>query len=77
MLIFLAPDAESMQSLNTEVRRWKAWRSILDDRVPLNLDAAQEKETNNNISRLEAAVRQHLEETYCLAALSVYRPGSR
>lgn len=65
MLIFLAPDAESMQSLNTEVRRWKAWRSILDDRVPLNLDAAQEKETNNNISRLEAAVRQHLEETYC------------
>lgn len=65
MLIFLAPDAESMQSLNTEVRRWKAWRSILDDRVPLNLDAAQEKETRDNISRLETAVKQHLEETYC------------
>ena len=65
MLIFLAPDAESMQSLNTEVRRWKAWRSILDDRVPLNLDAAQEKETKDNISRLETAVKQHLEETYC------------
>lgn len=65
MLIFLAPDAESMQSLNTEVRRLKAWRSILEDRVPLNLDAAQEKETKDNISRLETAVKQHLEETYC------------
>lgn len=65
MLIFLAPDAESMQSLNTEVRRWKAWRSILEDRVPLNLDAAQEKETKDNISRLDTAVKQHLEETYC------------
>lgn len=65
MLVFLAPDAESMQSLNNDVRRWMAWRSILEDRVPLNLDAAQEKETRDNISRLESAVKQHLEETYC------------
>lgn len=47
MLVFLAPDSAGMDSLIMETRRWMAWKSIQNDRIELNLDAAQNKETEN------------------------------
>ena len=65
MLVFLAPDSTGMQSLMVEVRRWLAWRSIQEDRIELNLDAAQNKETESNLARSNETVKLRLMETYC------------
>ncbi|MCD7843035.1 MAG: DUF499 domain-containing protein [Clostridiales bacterium] len=65
MLVFLAPDQTAMTSLMTEVRRWLAWRSIYDDRIELNLDAAQIRETETNLARSNDTVKLRLTETYC------------
>ena len=65
MLVFLAPDQSEMSSLMTEVRRWLAWRSIQEDKIELNLDAAQIRETETNLARSNDTVKLRLVETYC------------
>lgn len=63
--MFLAPDQSVMASLMTEVRRWLAWRSIQEDKIELNLDAIQNKETETNLARCNDTVNLRLKETYC------------
>lgn len=65
MLAFVAPDQNMMSSLREEVKRFLAWVSIRDDSVDLNLDAAQNRETNNNIQRCDQTVEARILETYC------------
>ncbi len=65
MLVFLAPDSTGMQMLKVEVRRLLAWRSIQEDRIELNLDAAQNRETEINLTRSNETVKLRLMETYC------------
>lgn len=65
MLVFLAPDANEMNSLVQETRKWLAWRSIQEDRIDLNLDAAQNKETSANLARCNDTVNVKLKEVYC------------
>ena len=48
MLAFVAPDQDTMYALEQEVRRYLAWLSIKNDSEDLNLDAAQNRETDNN-----------------------------
>jgi len=54
-----------MASLKQEVRRYLAWKSIRDDSEDLNLDAAQNRETENNLYRSNETVDVRIKETYC------------
>ena len=65
MLAFVAPDEGLLPNLQTAVRELLAWESIKTDSERLNLDAAQNSETTNNISRCNDAVKNRLNEVYC------------
>lgn len=65
MLVFLAPDQAAMPVLKEEVRRFLAWKSVQNDSQVLNLDAAQNKETDNSLKRSNEAVDSRLSETWC------------
>lgn len=51
--------------LKTEIRRYLAWVSIREDSEDLNLDAAQNRETDNNLRRSNETVELRMKETYC------------
>ena len=65
MIAFVAPDADVIYSLKTEVKRYLAWKSVKDDSEDLNLDAAQNRETDNNLRRSDETVDLRIRETYC------------
>ena len=65
MLSFIAPDHDLMLSLKHAVRLYLAWKSIKDDSVDLNLDAAQNRETDNNLDRSNETVDARVKEAYC------------
>lgn len=65
MLAFVAADEGVVASLKTEVRRYLAWRSIKEDSEDLNLDAAQNRESDNNLLRSNETVDLRIKETYC------------
>jgi hypothetical protein len=65
MLAFIAPDQDMMSSLKQEVKRYIAWKSIQADSVDLNLDAAQNRETDNNLTRSNKTVDDRIKEAYC------------
>lgn len=65
MLAFIAPDLDNMYSLQTEVKRFIAWKSIMSDKVDLNLDGNQIRETQNNQDRSNQTVELRIKETYC------------
>lgn len=65
MLAFIAPDQNMMSALREEVKRFLAWQSIKSDSADLNLDAAQNRETENNILRSNQTVDARIQETYC------------
>ena len=65
MLAFLAPDQELMYSLQSEVRRYLAWLSVKNESEDLNLDAAQNRETDQNLQRSKETVDLRINETYC------------
>lgn len=65
MLAFVAPDQDALLSLKKAVCELLAWQSIKTDSETLNLDAAQNTETANNIVRSNDTVNLRLKETYC------------
>lgn len=65
MLVFLAPDQTAMSALKQETRRYLAWQSIRNDSQDLNLDAAQNRETENSLNRSNETVELRLSETWC------------
>lgn len=65
MLAFIAPDQDLMLSLQQAVRLFIAWKSIKDDSEDLNLDAAQNRETDNNLRRSNETVDARVKEAYC------------
>ena len=65
MLAFIAPDMDKLGSLQQEVKRFIAWTSIMSDKDDLNLDGAQIRETQNNLTRSNDTVEMRLKETYC------------
>lgn len=65
MLAFIAPDQDLMASLKQEVRRYLAWHSIKEDSEDLNLDATQNRETDNNLKRSNETVELRIKEAYC------------
>ena len=65
MLAFVAPDHALLPNLQKAVSDLLAWESIKTDSTRLNLDAGQNAETANNISRCNEAVISRLKEVYC------------
>ena len=65
MLAFVAPDEGLLPSLQKAMSDLMAWESIKTDSTRLNLDASQNAETANNISRCNEAVNSRLKEVYC------------
>ena len=65
MLIFVASDAEQWGPLESEVRRYIAWDSIVDDTDMLNLDAHQRREARRSKDRSSETVDMRLNEAYC------------
>ena len=65
MLIFVAPDVERWGPLESEVRRYLAWDSILKDADELNLDTHQRNEALHGKDRSNETVGLGLNEAYC------------
>ena len=65
MVAFVAPEQDLMLSLQQTVRRFLAWKSIREDSEDLNLDAAQNRETDNNLTRFNKAVEDQVKDAYC------------
>ena len=65
MLAFIAADQDMMQSLKQAARLFIAWTSIKNDSEDLNLDAAQNRETDNNLRRVNETVDARIIEAYC------------
>ncbi len=65
MVAFVAPEQDLMLSLQQTVRRFLAWKSIKEDSEDLNLDAAQNRETDNNLARFNRAVDDQIKDAYC------------
>jgi len=65
MLAFVAPDQDKLRDLETEVKRFIAWQSIISDKDDLNLDGGQLKEADNSLNRSNKTVAQRIKETYC------------
>ena len=65
MLTFIAPDQDMMTNLKQAFRLHIAWKSIKADSEDLNLDAAQNRETDNNLHRANKTVDDRIDEAYC------------
>ncbi|AKM18157.1 Protein of uncharacterised function (DUF499) [[Flavobacterium] thermophilum] len=65
MLAFVAPDRELINTLKREVRKFLAWKSVVDDAEGLNLDANQQRQAKENLKRSEETVELRLKEAYC------------
>lgn len=65
MLAFIAPDYDKIRDLQTEVKRFIAWKSIISDKDDLNLDGAQMREVDNSLNRSNQTVELRIKETYC------------
>ncbi len=65
MLAFVAPDQDKIRDLQTEVKRFIAWKSILSDKEDLNLDGGQLREAENSLNRSNTSVEKEIKATYC------------
>lgn len=65
MLAFVAPDQDKLRDLQTEVKRYIAWKSIISDKDDLNLDGGQLREAENSLNRSNNSVGTRIKETYC------------
>ena len=63
-LAFLAADKVRLQDLDEALRRSLAWRSILDEKVELNLDPHQVRQAETQRAAADSAVAARLPETY-------------
>ncbi len=63
-LVFLAADQSRLQDLDEAVRREIAWKSILDERDPLELSRHQIKQAETQLANARETVKARLPETY-------------
>ena len=63
-LVFLAPDQSRLQELEEAVRRHLAWRSILEEREPLDLSPHQVRQAETQRDAAAEAMTARLPETY-------------
>ncbi|MCL5734830.1 MAG: Swt1 family HEPN domain-containing protein [Actinobacteria bacterium] len=63
-LVFLAADKVRLQDLDEAVRRYLAWRQILEQHVELNLDPQQAQQAETQRATADSVVAARLPETY-------------
>jgi len=63
-LVFLAADKIRLQDLDEAVRKYRAWESILAEKVTLNLDPQQVKQAETQKVAADGTVTARLPETY-------------
>ena len=63
-LVFLAADKVRLQDLDEALRRYLAWKSILDEKETLNLDPHQVRQAETQKLAADGAVTARLPETY-------------
>jgi hypothetical protein len=64
MLVFLAADKTRLVDLDKAVRSYMAWKSIDDDKKPLNLDTFQTDQVERRLVAADKAVTGRIPETY-------------
>ena len=65
MVIFVASDVEHWSPLESEVRHYLAWNSIIEDADELNLDTHQRREAVRGKDQSNETVGMRLNEAYC------------
>ena len=63
-LVFLAADANRLQDLDGAVRRYLAWKSIVDEKIQLNLTPFQATQAEQQLAEAEKTVLAQIPETY-------------
>ena len=63
-LVFLAADKVRLQDLDEAVRRFLAWKSILEEKDALNLDPHQVRQAETQKQAADGAITARLPETY-------------
>jgi hypothetical protein len=63
-LVFLAAEKTRLQDLEEAVRKYLAWKSILDEKVVLNLTPQQVKQAETQRVAVDSAVRARIPEVY-------------
>src|SRR5690606_1820237 len=63
-LVFLAADKVRYQDLDDALRKYAAWKSIVEQKVALNLDPHQVKQAETQLQAADGAVKARLPETY-------------
>lgn len=63
-LVFLAADKVRLQDLDEALRRFLAWKSIVDEKEALNLDPHQVRQAETQKQAADGAVTARLPETY-------------
>ena len=64
MLVFVAADSARLSELRDATRSWLAWRSVLEDRVELNLDPQQTRHAETQTAHFDETVAQRMGETF-------------
>jgi hypothetical protein len=64
MLVFLAADRTRLSELDQAVRLYLAWKSIVDETIPLNLDPFQANQAKTKCAEAEDTAQQRIPETY-------------
>jgi predicted AAA+ superfamily ATPase len=64
MLVFLAPDSTRLAELEAGIRQYLAWKSILEERQTLNLDAFQSNQATTKTAEGDRTVESRMLETY-------------
>src|SRR5690606_21745102 len=63
-LVFLAADRVRLQDLDEALRRYLAWKSIVDEKDALNLDRHQTQQAETQKQAADGTVTARLPETY-------------
>jgi predicted AAA+ superfamily ATPase len=63
-LVFLAGDSDRLEDLKDVTRRYLAWKSIYEDREPLNLDPLQSNQAKKHFENANETVASRLPETW-------------
>ena len=63
-LLFLAPDGDGVSNLGDQVRRYLAWKSIVEDVDELNLDRFHEKQAKDSLKEADGRIGGSLGQTY-------------
>ena len=63
-LVFLAVDNTRYQDLDESIRKYLAWKSVVDEQEELDLDAFQRRQAQTQKDQADSSIKARLPETY-------------